>query len=421
MATETEIKQVYNEMLGRDPDPSGLKTYSSIGKDDIIRSIQMSDEFAQTNVRKLYMDILGREPDPGGLQSWSENYKRQIISGRNPNDIYTDIQNGMRQSPEYEQGGGELGEDNRDLINTIEFAQQYPEFKWGSEEENRALAYAEAKYGPYYSQMLSDYMETVKTRQTRTDEDYQTALQQSQASLQDYLTKSESDKQRINEDFTQAYGREAQNLGLDLTKIYEDKRRQTEDFGITTENIDRNYAKLIPQVVEKYSDIGRAFSGERATEQQFTQESQVRDIQAVGRSYERNLADLQRNEQLRNQEHQRYIEDIVKLKEQGLSDIEAQTAIAQRKAQEYQQGLGTTKTRTLQDIENERKQQERSITEQKQEQVYGGYWGVGTQQARAEQNYTRQQQQYYESYPRIKSTGQVLGGNMGAVYQSFYQ
>jgi len=49
---------------------------------------------AQVMVRRSYQSVLGREPDPSGLQSWTE----QVV---NNNWTQRDLENALRQSDEY--------------------------------------------------------------------------------------------------------------------------------------------------------------------------------------------------------------------------------------------------------------------------------------------------------------------------------
>jgi uncharacterized protein DUF4214 len=87
---ETIIRRAYQDILGREPDPEGLRTYRSNMVDrnwteqDVREALRNSPEYAsgafRTSsadriIRRAYQDILGREPDPSGL----ETYRRNIV------------------------------------------------------------------------------------------------------------------------------------------------------------------------------------------------------------------------------------------------------------------------------------------------------------------------------------------------------
>jgi hypothetical protein len=89
------VRRAYQDILGRDPDPDGLRNYrSKIVNDgwserDVREALRRSDEYAATGgvavnfrtasadriIRRAYQDILGREPDDAGLR----NYRRLIL------------------------------------------------------------------------------------------------------------------------------------------------------------------------------------------------------------------------------------------------------------------------------------------------------------------------------------------------------
>ena len=74
------INRAYNDILHRDPDPEGMRTYrremidNGWSEDDVRRALRTSAEKemvrekdAERIVRRAYQDILGREPDRQGL------------------------------------------------------------------------------------------------------------------------------------------------------------------------------------------------------------------------------------------------------------------------------------------------------------------------------------------------------------------
>ena len=98
---EAIIRRAYRDILGRDPDPEGMRTYRSNMLDrnwteqDVREALRNSPEYnsgpartasADRIIRRAYQDILGREPDASGL----ETYRRNIIDrGWDEQDVRT--------------------------------------------------------------------------------------------------------------------------------------------------------------------------------------------------------------------------------------------------------------------------------------------------------------------------------------------
>ena len=115
---EDAVRVLYQRLLGRDPDESGLRTYTEMAKRDgieaVARSIVSSGEYRQAAstgraanadlaayenaVRSLYRHLLGRDPDPTGLQDLT-----RIAVERNL-DLVVDR---IVRSPEYERQYGD--------------------------------------------------------------------------------------------------------------------------------------------------------------------------------------------------------------------------------------------------------------------------------------------------------------------------
>jgi TorA maturation chaperone TorD len=87
---ETIIRRAYQDILGRDPDPEGMRTYRSDildrgwSEQDVREALRNSPEYssgavrtssADRIIRRAYQDILRRDPDPEGLNT----YRRDII------------------------------------------------------------------------------------------------------------------------------------------------------------------------------------------------------------------------------------------------------------------------------------------------------------------------------------------------------
>jgi TorA maturation chaperone TorD len=101
MRPDAIVRRAYQDILGRDPDPEGLRTYRSNIIDrgwteqDVREALRNSPEYqsgaARTSsadriIRRAYQDILGREPDASGL----ETYRRNIIErGWDEQDVRT--------------------------------------------------------------------------------------------------------------------------------------------------------------------------------------------------------------------------------------------------------------------------------------------------------------------------------------------
>jgi hypothetical protein len=101
MRPEPIIRRAYQDILGREPDPEGLRTYRSNiidkgwSEQDVREALRNSPEYASGGartasadriIRRAYQDILGRDPDPAGL----ETYRRNIIDrGWDEQDVRT--------------------------------------------------------------------------------------------------------------------------------------------------------------------------------------------------------------------------------------------------------------------------------------------------------------------------------------------
>lgn len=97
------VRRVYREVLGRDPDPSGLAAYTrslSRGQTEAelraeLRRSKEGDALSVTAaITRAYRDLLKREPDPAGL----ENYRRLV---RDKAWDENRIREDLRRSEEY--------------------------------------------------------------------------------------------------------------------------------------------------------------------------------------------------------------------------------------------------------------------------------------------------------------------------------
>lgn len=85
----SDLEQIYEEVLGRDPDMSGINGYEQavlsgqMTIDEVREEIRNSPEgtgqvqATRNNITQLYRDTLGEEPDQAGLDFWSE----QVLNG----------------------------------------------------------------------------------------------------------------------------------------------------------------------------------------------------------------------------------------------------------------------------------------------------------------------------------------------------
>ena len=100
---EAIVSRVYREVLGRDPDPSGLAAYTrALGRGQTeaelraeLRRSREGDALSVTAaITRAYRDILKRDPDPVGL----ENYRR-LVRDRAWDE--NRIRDNLRRSEEY--------------------------------------------------------------------------------------------------------------------------------------------------------------------------------------------------------------------------------------------------------------------------------------------------------------------------------
>ncbi|WP_250442484.1 DUF4214 domain-containing protein [Actinotalea sp. C106] len=74
-ASESIVKALYRDLLGRGVDPKGLSTWSSRlarsnDQPELVSVLTRSDEYINIRVRQAYVEVLGREPDARGAADW---------------------------------------------------------------------------------------------------------------------------------------------------------------------------------------------------------------------------------------------------------------------------------------------------------------------------------------------------------------
>lgn len=103
------LRRAFLDLLGREPDPAGLGEYRSLIIDQgwteamIRENIRQGDEFrhggADRIIRRAYLDVLGREPDPEGLKHF-----RHLILERKWTE--EDVRGDLRKRDEYRRRSG---------------------------------------------------------------------------------------------------------------------------------------------------------------------------------------------------------------------------------------------------------------------------------------------------------------------------
>ena len=114
------VRALYQDLLGRPVDASGLATWTGllgrgVSQSALVASLTKSGEYVRLRVgqpkkpslqeasQEAYWEVLGRAPDAGGLAAWS----REILAGRVPVD---DVQRRLYSSQEfYVKSGGTPG------------------------------------------------------------------------------------------------------------------------------------------------------------------------------------------------------------------------------------------------------------------------------------------------------------------------
>ena len=85
------ITAIYRQVLGRDPDPAGLRSYTERLLRDwdysqVRQSLARSHEASQ-RINQLYLEILGRNADPEGLRT----YQKHLETGWTLNQVREEL------------------------------------------------------------------------------------------------------------------------------------------------------------------------------------------------------------------------------------------------------------------------------------------------------------------------------------------
>ncbi len=102
--TEAVVRRAYRDVLGRDPDEHGLQTYVGILQDrgwdesrlrnELMRSAEYRTVVVPREITTLYREVLGREPDPAGLRFYTDRVVRA-------NWTFSRVKDALERSPEY--------------------------------------------------------------------------------------------------------------------------------------------------------------------------------------------------------------------------------------------------------------------------------------------------------------------------------
>lgn len=109
---QTEINDLYIQVLGRNANSNDFRNYNSQNWsfEQARRNLANSQEFNQT-INNLYREFLGRNADNNGLQS----YRNQVINGRS----FEDVRNEIANSPEARNRNNNY--DNNDNSNQSDY------------------------------------------------------------------------------------------------------------------------------------------------------------------------------------------------------------------------------------------------------------------------------------------------------------
>jgi hypothetical protein len=107
--SQSVVRALYQDLLGRGPDPTGLAGWSAAlvsgtSQSELVGALTRSDEYISLRVAKAYNEVLGRSPDPQGAADWLQ----QIRDGYGTVD---DVQRRFYDSNEYflTSGGTDTG------------------------------------------------------------------------------------------------------------------------------------------------------------------------------------------------------------------------------------------------------------------------------------------------------------------------
>ena len=100
-ARESEIQNIYKDVLGRQADVGGLQHYagSTMKVEDIRKDIEQSPERKEQQLNALYREVLGRDADPSGIQTYTREDPR--AEGGFTKDELESLKQTLLSSAEY--------------------------------------------------------------------------------------------------------------------------------------------------------------------------------------------------------------------------------------------------------------------------------------------------------------------------------
>ena len=105
MNADEAIRQAYRDVLGREPDASGLASYRAKCRDgwtqgqirdDLRRSQEGRQSYAKNAITRAYRELLGREPDAAGYANYERLMREKGFSER-------DVRESIMSGDEYRQ------------------------------------------------------------------------------------------------------------------------------------------------------------------------------------------------------------------------------------------------------------------------------------------------------------------------------
>jgi Domain of unknown function (DUF4214) len=109
-----QVRGYYETFLHREPEAGGQDTWmrallSGVGEAEVQRGFLESDEYRQAHsddnafVTGLYQDVLGRNPDPSGLSAWKQALQAGMTRGQVAQNILTSRESYLRTLDHYYQ------------------------------------------------------------------------------------------------------------------------------------------------------------------------------------------------------------------------------------------------------------------------------------------------------------------------------
>lgn len=119
---EAIVRRAYEDVLNREPDEEGMRTYRSKiidnnwSEKDVRNDLRKSAEYkgatpasAEKIIRRAYQDVLGREPDAAGLATYRDKLVNEGWSER-------DVRSDLKSSAERRDTGGISEDQARQMV-----------------------------------------------------------------------------------------------------------------------------------------------------------------------------------------------------------------------------------------------------------------------------------------------------------------